>query len=201
MHPARELERRREARGECIRCGAPTPGVAERKRVSGRAPARMICRPCLDRKSAAATAIDHRRVERGLCVRCGIPLINRAVRECAHCRSQERYWYAKRHGLPVPEVLPPRTRTTAPDLDPQTVARYEPRTTARRRLRASAGAQMPIGVLPGRAERPCSACGSMFRVTARRRRFFAGLATPKATTGRWPREFARARPSARAWAT
>ena len=169
MHPARQLERRREARGDCIKCGTPTPGVPERKRVSGRAPTQHICRPCLDKRSAIRTVIDHRRVKIGLCVRCGVPLVNRTVRECAHCRSRERYWYAKRNGKPLPEILPARTPPPARTRTLMLSAGTKPS-----QLRAVAAEPAPgfhgDKPLTGRPERPCSCCGRKFAPTLRRRR-------------------------------
>ena len=166
MHPARELERRRKASGECILCGTPITGVAPRKRVSGRVPTQHVCRPCLNRKAANQTAIDHRRVKIGLCVRCGILLVNRTVRECAHCRSRERYWYAKRNGRPLPEVLPPRTPRPPRRL-------IQPAGMEPLQLHAVAFEPAP-GMhgdrsLPGRPERECSNCGQRFAITLRRR--------------------------------
>ena len=168
MHPARELEHRREASGACILCGVQIPTGASRKRTSGRGPTRHICRPCLDRKCASATANDHRRLEQGLCVRCGIPLVNRTVRECAHCRSRERYWYAKRQGKPLPEILPARTPPP-------------PRTRTRRPLPGMNPAQLHAiaaepapglnadRVLPGGSARPCARCRRPFAPTLQRR--------------------------------
>ena len=168
MHPARELENRREASGACILCGVQIPTGASRKRTSGRGPTRHICRPCLDRKCAAAAAIDHRRLEQGLCVRCGIPLVNRTVRGCAHCRSRERRWYALRNNKPVPQILPPRppppppprTRSPLPGMRPE-------------ELRAIASEPAP-GMradrpLTGRPQRACSNCGELFVASIRRR--------------------------------
>ena len=167
MHPQRELENRREATGACILCGVQIPTGASRKRASGRGPTRHICRPCLDRKAAAATATDHRRVEQGLCVRCGIPLVNRTVRECAHCRSRERRWYALRNGLPVPEVLPQRPPPAAPRplIKP---AGMEPHQLRAADLERAPGMHNDRA-LPGRETRPCSNCHRPFVKSLRRR--------------------------------
>ena len=105
-----------------------------------------------------------------MCPMRGYRLVNRiAVRECAHCRSRERYWYAKRQGKPLPEILP--ARTSPP---PQTWTRRPLPGMKPEQLRAVSLEPAPglncDRVLPGRSERPCSACGSMFRVTARRSR-------------------------------
>ena len=166
MHPARLTEHRREASGACILCGVQIPTGASRKRTSGKGPTRHICRPCLDKKCAAATAADHRRVEQGLCVRCAVPLINHSVRECAHCRSRERYWYAKRNGRPLPQVLPPRTPRPPRRL-------IQPAGMEPLQLRAVAFEPAPgmhgDSPLPGRPERPCASCGRVFVQSQRRR--------------------------------
>ena len=141
-------------------------GVPARKRVSGKKPAGITCRRCLDKKAAAQTARDHRRVAQGRCVRCNVNLINVNFRECASCRSRANRWWAKRNGRPLPEILPARTQ-----LRPRTLRRpagMKPEQLRATALERAAGmnADRP---LPGRPERPCSACGQRFAPTLRRR--------------------------------
>ena len=174
MNPARQLEQKREASGACIRCGSPLAVVPKRKRVSGRAPSQHICRPCLDRRCASSTASDHRRLEQGLCVRCGIPLVNRTVRECAHCRSRERYWYAKRHGKPLPEILPARTPRPPRRLIP--AVGMTP-LQLRAELRGPEAAPTRDRRLHDQPKRRCSNCGTIFQPSIRRRMLCSGCFT------------------------
>ena len=168
LHPARLLEQRRESMGACILCGTQIDGTPERKRTSGRGPTRHICRPCLDKKCAAATAIAHRRVEHGLCTRCGILLVNRTVRECAHCRSRERHWYAKRQGKPPPEILPPRPPPRSLPRPPLVAPAGLMPLQLRAEAREDAAGNMDRR-LPGHPKRKCSKCGESFAPTCRRR--------------------------------